>query len=99
VPRSILDANAKEAQSNHPRRDIAQKRNSYESSDKPRDVQCPLFLRSERRRDHPFLELRLKSLNDPHGPFPLALNGAKLVDRNAAIEQGLGKQAPPRSLS
>jgi hypothetical protein len=69
--------------SHHPRRDIAQKRNSRESADKPRDVQGRLLLRPERRRNHALLELRLKGLNNPHGPFALALNGAKLVGRDA----------------
>jgi len=92
IATSILDANANHAQSHHPRRDIAEKRNSRENADKPRDVQCFLFLRSKRRRDHPLLELRLKGVNDPYGPFTLTLNSAKLVGRNAAIEQRLCKQ-------
>jgi hypothetical protein len=55
-------------------------------------VQCFLFFGSERRRDHPLLKLRLKGLNNPHGPFTLTLNRTELVGRDAAIEQRLCKQ-------
>jgi hypothetical protein len=73
---SILDVNADHAQSHDPRRNIAQKRNSRESANKPRDAQAGLLLRPERRRDHPLLELGLKGLNNPYRPFAPALNGA-----------------------
>lgn len=50
-----------------------------------------LLLSPKRRRDHPLPDLCLKGLNNPYRPFTFALNGAKLVGRNVAIEQRLGE--------
>jgi hypothetical protein len=88
---SILDANADHAQSHHPGRDIAQEWNSGKGADIPRDGQGRLLLSPKRRCDHSLLDLCLKGLNNPYRPFAFALNGAKLVGQNVAIEQGLGE--------
>jgi hypothetical protein len=89
---SILYANADHAQSHHPRRDIAHEWNSGESAEIPRDGQGRLFPSPKCRCDHPILDLCLKSLNNPYRPFAFALDGAQLVGRNVAIEEGLGEQ-------
>jgi hypothetical protein len=51
-----------------------------------------LFLSFEGHGDNSFLQLRLKTLNDPHGPFTFALDGPELSGRDSASEQGLGQQ-------
>src|SRR5215471_2030874 len=89
---SIVHANPEHAQSHDPRRDIPQDGNPRGSTDEPWDAQTLLLLRSECRSDHPFLELRLKGLNDSHRPLTLALNSTKLAGGNAAVEQRLGEQ-------
>lgn len=89
---SILDANADRAKGHHSRRDIAQKRSSRESANKPWDLQGLSRLSPERRRDHRLLKLRLKGLNNRHWPFALVLNGVKVLGCDAAIEQRFGEQ-------